>query len=283
MLSDFRPSDGHVRSTVASFDEGVAMDLGLTDRVAVVTGASRGIGLAIVRALVDEGVHVIAGARTTSEELEALEETGAVRAVQVDLADARGPSTLVELAGDRLDILVNNVGAAPPRLEGFVEVTDEQWNTSINLNFMAAVRSTRSAIPIMTAAGRGAIVNVSSVNAFLPDPLVIDYSAAKGALANFSKSLSKEVGPLGIRVNAVCPGPVSTALWLGDDGVAQTVARASGQSAEDVAASAASQSVTGRFTHPNEVADLVVLLASDRTGNVTGASYTIDGGLVTTL
>jgi NAD(P)-dependent dehydrogenase (short-subunit alcohol dehydrogenase family) len=259
------------------------MDLGLTNRVAVVTGASRGIGLAVVRALVDEGARVVAGAKSSSDELEALAKTGAVQPVEVDLADERGPSTLVAHAGDQLDVLVNNVGAAPPRLNGFVQVTDEEWYASINLNFMAAVRASRNAIPIMTAAGRGAIVNMSSVNAFLPDPAVIDYCAAKGALHNFSKSLSKEVGPRGIRVNAVCPGPVSTALWLGQGGVADTVSRASGQTPEDVAASAVAQSVTGRFTRPEEVADLVVLLASDRTSNVTGASYTIDGGLITTL
>jgi NAD(P)-dependent dehydrogenase (short-subunit alcohol dehydrogenase family) len=236
-----------------------------------------------VRALVDEGTRVVAGAKTSSEELEELAKTGAVQPVEVDLADEHGPSTLVAHASDQLDILVNNVGAAPPRVHGFVEVTDEEWQASINLNLMAAVRASRSAIPIMTAAGRGAIVNMSSVNAFLPDPGVIDYCAAKGALQNFSKSLSKEVGPQGIRVNAVCPGPVSTALWLGEGGVAQTVSRASGQKPEEVAAGAAAQLVTGRFTRPEEVADLVVLLASDRTSNVTGASYTIDGGLITTL
>jgi NAD(P)-dependent dehydrogenase (short-subunit alcohol dehydrogenase family) len=259
------------------------MDLGLTNRVAVVTGASRGIGLAIVRALVDEGARVIAGAKSSSDELEELARTGTVQAVQVDLADERGPSTLVAHAGDRLDILVNNVGIAPPRVNGFVHITDEEWYASINLNLMAAVRASRSAIPVMVAAGRGVIVNMSSVNAFLPDPGVMDYCATKGALHNFSKSLSKEFGPRGIRVNAVCPGPVSTSLWLGQGGVAETVSRASGQSAEDVAAGAAAQSVTGRFTQPEEVADLVVLLASDRTSNVTGASFTIDGGLITTL
>jgi NAD(P)-dependent dehydrogenase (short-subunit alcohol dehydrogenase family) len=259
------------------------MDLNLMDRVAVVTGASRGIGLAIVSALAAEGAHVIAGARTVSEELDKLVATGSVEAVQVDLADPNGPAALVEHAGDRLDILVNSVGGAPTRLDGFVAVTDEQWLATINLNFMAAVRSTRCAIPIMVGAGHGAIVNVSSVNAYLPDPGVIDYCASKAALSNFSKSLSKEFGPQGIRVNCVCPGPVSTDLWLGDGGVAATIAKASGQSAQDVAAGAAAQSVTGRFTRPSEVADLVVLLASDRTGNVTGASYAIDGGLVTTL
>ncbi len=259
------------------------MDLGLTDRVAVVTGASRGIGLAIARALIEEGARVVAGAKTSSDELDELAKTGAVQTVLVDLAEEHGPSTLVAEAGDRLDILVNNVGAAPPRVDGFVAVTDEQWIASINLNLMAAVRASRSAIPIMAAAHRGAIVNMSSVNAFLPDPGVIDYCAAKGALHNFSKSLSKELGPQGIRVNAVCPGPVSTALWLGEGGVAQTVSRASGKRPEDVAAGAAAESVTGRFTRPEEVADLVLLLASDRTSNVTGASYTIDGGLITTL
>jgi NAD(P)-dependent dehydrogenase (short-subunit alcohol dehydrogenase family) len=124
---------------------------------------------------------------------------------------------------------------------------------------------------------------VNSVNASLPDPLVIDYSAAKAALANFSKSLSKEVGPRGIRVNTVSPGPVSTGLWLGDQGVAASIAGATGAAAGDVAKQAAAQSVTGRFTRPEEVADLVLMLASDRTGNVTGADFAIDGGLITTL
>jgi NAD(P)-dependent dehydrogenase (short-subunit alcohol dehydrogenase family) len=259
------------------------LDLGLDGKVAVVTGASRGIGLAITRALVEEGAEVIAGARSSSEELDVLVKTGSVQVGLVDLSTADGPAQLVALAGSRLDILVNNVGAASPRLEGFLQVTDEQWLASINLDLMAAVRTTRAALTIMLAAGRGAIVNVCSVNAFLPDPAVIDYSAAKGALANFSKSLSKEVGPQGIRVNTVSPGPVATDLWLGEHGVAATVARASGVTPDDVAGGAARQSVTGRFTQPHEVADLVVLLASDRTANVTGANITIDGGLTTTL
>ena len=130
---------------------------------------------------------------------------------------------------------------------------------------------------------RGAIVNIVSVNAFLPDPELIDYCAAKAALANFSKALSKEVGPRGIRVNTVSPGPVSTGLWLGARGVAQTVAAAQGASAQDVAAHQAAEAPTGRFTAPEEVADLVLLLVGERAGNVTGADFVIDGGLVTTL
>jgi NAD(P)-dependent dehydrogenase (short-subunit alcohol dehydrogenase family) len=259
------------------------MDLGLQGSIAVVTGASKGIGLAVTRALVEEGAHVVAGARTSSAELETLVHAGSVQMVPVDLSTPDGPASLVAAAGDRIDILVNNVGAAHPRVGGFLTITDEDWLGTINLDLMAAVRATRSALPVMLAAGRGAIVMICSVNAYLPDPLVIDYSAAKGALANFSKALSKEVGPRGIRINTVSPGPVATDLWLGAGGVAETVASRTGAKPDEVAGGAAQQSVTGRFTRPNEVADLVLLLASDRTANITGANITIDGGLITTV
>jgi NAD(P)-dependent dehydrogenase (short-subunit alcohol dehydrogenase family) len=258
------------------------MDLGLDGRTAIVSGASRGIGLAVTRGLVAEGVHVTAGARKSSAELDEMAGTGMVRVVQVDLAEPDGPARLVAAAGDRIDILVNNVGAAPARPGGFGAITDEDWLASLTLDLMAAVRTTRAALPVMTAAGTGAIVNISSVNASLPDPGVMDYSAAKAALANFSKSLSKEVGPGGIRVNTVSPGPVATDLWLGDHGVAATVSQATGATAQDVQSQAAHQSVTGRFSRPEEVADLVVILASDRLANVTGADITIDGGLIPT-
>ena len=147
---------------------------------------------------------------------------------------------------------------------------------------MAAVRTTRAALPGMLAARNGAIVNICSVNSVLSDPAVLDYSAAKAALASFSKALSKEVGPHGIRVNTVSPGPVATDLWLGAGGVAATVGLATGARPEDIAQGAASAMLTGRFSRPEEVADLVVLLASDVTGNVTGADIRIDGGLVPT-
>jgi NAD(P)-dependent dehydrogenase (short-subunit alcohol dehydrogenase family) len=258
------------------------MDLGLSGRTAIVTGASRGIGLAVVRGLVAEGVRVTAGARKSSAELDELAGTGTVRVVEVDLAEPGGPAGLVAAAGDQIDILVNNVGSAPARPGGFGQITDEDWQASLTLNLMAAVRTVRAALPVMIAAGRGAIVSISSVNAFLPDPNVLDYSAAKAALANFSKSLSKEVGPHGVRVNTISPGPVATDLWLGDHGVAATVSRATGARPQDVQSQAAQQTVTGRFSRPEEVADLVVILASDRTANVTGADLTIDGGLIPT-
>jgi len=259
------------------------MDLQLNGKTAIVTGASRGIGLAITRGLVAEGVRVTAGAVKSSAELDELAGAGLVQVVEVDLADPGGPARLVAAAGDRIDILVNNVGSAPARPGGFAEISDEDWQATLTLNLMAAVRTTRAALPVMLAAGKGAIVNTSSVNAFLPDPGVLDYSAAKAALASFSKSLSKEVGPRGVRVNTISPGPVATDLWLGDHGVAATVSHATGASPQDVERQAAHQSVTGRFSRPEEVADLVLILASDRTANVTGANITIDGGLIPTL
>ena len=261
------------------------MDLELTGKRALVTGASKGIGLAIARSLVREGATVVAASRRSTPELDELVAGGGAQFISADLSTVEGPAALVAAAlrGGRLDILVNNVGAVKPRLGGFLSITDDEWLASPNLSFMAAVRTTHAVLPGMLAAGRGAIVTTGSVNATLPDPLVIDYSAAKSALASFSKSLSKEVGPNGIRVNTVSPGPVATELWLGEHGVAATVAGATGVDPAAVQKAAAGDSASGRFTQPEEVADLVVLLASGRAANVLGADFVIDGGLITTL
>ncbi|MDG4663212.1 oxidoreductase [Mycobacterium sp. 236(2023)] len=261
------------------------MDLHLTGKTAVVTGASKGIGLAIAGALVDAGAFVIAGARTCSDELRELEAAGNATFVPVDLAAADQPAQLISAAVERggLDILVNNVGAATPRPGGFATVTDDEWNATWNLGVMAAVRTTRAAIPELLKSESGSIVMIGSVNAFLPDPALPDYCAIKAALTNLTKGLSKELGPKGIRVNSVSPGPVVTPLWFGDGGVASTFADASGQSPEDVAQSVVENTPLGRFSTPAEVADLVVFLASDRAANITGADMTIDAGMITTV
>jgi NAD(P)-dependent dehydrogenase (short-subunit alcohol dehydrogenase family) len=261
------------------------MDLELADKVAVVTGASKGIGLAITRALVDEGARVVAGART----IDTLEGIDGVTPVALDLVAADGPALLVQRAVDEhggVDVLVNNVGAVRLRLDGFLGTSDEEFAWAMEMNFFAALRATRAAITHMLERDGGAIVNVASVNAFFqPDAGTIDYGAAKAALVNLSKSLAQEFGARGIRVNCVSPGPVSTDLWLGDHGVAATVAQATGVDA-DTARAAVVASIggfaTGRFTTPEEVATLVTLLASERLGNVTGVNYVIDGGLIKT-
>lgn len=258
------------------------MDLDLAGRTAVVTGASRGIGLAVVRALVAEGATVVAGARSPGS----LADLGpAVHPVAVDLGVPDGPEALVAAAVDLtggVDVLVNNVGGVTPRLGGFLSVTDDDWARTLDLDLMAAVRTMRAAIPHMTDRPGAAIVTVGSVNAYLPDPGVIDYSAAKAALTNLCKSLSKELGPA-IRVNTISPGPVRTDLWLGAGGVAERVGGAGGRAPEDVVREQEAAAATGRFTTPEQVADLVVFLASSRSGNTTGADVRIDGGLVTTL
>ena len=259
------------------------MEINLAGRTAVVTGSSKGIGLATVRKLAASGARVIAGAKSRSPEIDALTRGTQVIFAEVDLADAGGPAQLVATAGDRVDILVNNVGGARARPGGFLSITDDDWALSLTLNLMAAVRATRAALPGMLAAGSGAIVMTCSVNARLPDPAVLDYSAAKAGLAGFAKGLSKEVGPHGIRVNTVSPGPVATDLWLGRDGVAATFSQATGATPDDVQSQAAAESVTGRFSQPAEVADLVLYLVSDLAANITGADFTIDGGLVPTL
>jgi len=260
----------------------VIMDLDLTGKVAVVTGAGKGIGLATTKALVDEGAHVVAGSRTT-ENLDGLD---GVTPLAVDLATPEGPERLVRAAIDergRLDVLVNNVGAVRIRLEGFLGTSDDEFEWAMEMNFMIALRTTRAALAAMVEQGSGAIVNVASVNAFFqPDAGTIDYGAAKAALVNLTKSLSQEFGPKGIRVNAVSPGPVGTDLWLGEHGVAETVGAATGKDPDEVREAVTAGIATGRFTTPEEVATLITLLASDRLGNVTGANYVIDGGLIKT-
>jgi NAD(P)-dependent dehydrogenase (short-subunit alcohol dehydrogenase family) len=174
------------------------VDLGLDGAVAVVTGAGRGIGLAVAQTLVSEGVHVVAGARDPGPDLEVLVRAGKAHTLAVDLGTADGPGRLAELAlteFGRIDILVNNVGAVTPRTNGFLLVTDDEWTRSLTLNLVSAVRATRAVLPAMVTAGRGSIVTIASINASLPDPGVIDYSAAKAALVNFTKSVSKEFGP----------------------------------------------------------------------------------------
>jgi NAD(P)-dependent dehydrogenase (short-subunit alcohol dehydrogenase family) len=259
------------------------MDLELSGKVAVVTGASKGIGLAVVRSLVAEDAQVVAGALTV-DSLLGIER---VSAVPVDLVEPGGSERLVGEAvarHGRVDILVNNVGGVHTRVDGFLSVSDEDFERSLQLNFFAALRATRAAVAQMIEQGEGAVVNVASVNAFFhPDGLVIDYGAAKAALLNLAKALSQELGPKGVRINSVSPGPVATDLWLGGRGVAATIGQATGTSADAVREQAVAGMPTGRFTTPDEVATLVTLLASPKTANVTGSNYVIDGGLLKTM
>src|SRR5262249_16418110 len=175
------------------------MDLQLKGKVAVVTGASKGIGLAVVKALIAEGARVVAGAR----EIETLRSIAGVTAVAVDLTKPDGPGGVggraVEEHG-RVDVLVNNMGGVRLRLDGFMTLTDEDFQWALDVNFFSAVRATRAAVRSMLDHGGGTIVNVGSVNAFFqPDGGTIDYGAAKAALLNFSKALRSEERRVGER------------------------------------------------------------------------------------
>jgi NAD(P)-dependent dehydrogenase (short-subunit alcohol dehydrogenase family) len=264
------------------------MDLELTGRVAVVTGASKGIGLATVGTLLDEGARVVATSRRTTPELDALE--GDLLHVPADLMDPGAPAEVIARAVEAfggLDILVNNAGGPPPgsRLphDGFLGRSDADWRAMFEFNLFSAVRASRAAIPLLLERGGGAIVNVTSAVGRQPQLFNLDYAAAKAAMSNLTKALSEEFGMHGIRVNGVSPGPVLTPWWTDAGGVADVFAAQAGTDRESALATLAPemmQLTTGRLVEPQEIADAVVFLASPRSASTTGAEFVIDGGFL---
>ncbi|MEV6810079.1 oxidoreductase [Streptomyces sp. NPDC017405] len=255
------------------------MDLGLASKRAVVTGASRGIGLATVRLLAGEGVRVVGAARTITPELT---ETGAVT-VAADLSTAEGVTTLVDRAVAELggiDLLVNNVGAGDDmRPAGFLDTDDSEWQHTLDINLLTAVRVSRAVLPLLMRQG-GAMVNISSLASRMPAASPVAYSAAKAALTALGKSLAEEFGSHGVRVNTVSPGVVRTSVWQAPDGFGGKVAAAAGTDLDEYLERMPEtlQITTGRLLEPEEVATLVTFLLSDAAGNITGADYVIDGG-----
>lgn len=260
------------------------MDLRLTGKTAVVTGASKGIGLAAVEALTAEGMRVVAAARTITP---ALKETGAIT-VAADLSAPGAPARLVETAIAELggiDVLVNNVGGGDGggSVGGFLSFDDAAWQDTYELNLFTAVRTTRAALPSLLERS-GAIVNVSSNGARLPHAGPTPYTTAKAALTAFGKALAEEFGPRGVRVNTVSPGVTRTALWEAPDGYGASLAASLGVSHEDLLAGLPGSTgmVTGRLVEPSEVAALIAYLASPLAGSTTGTDHLIDGGAVKT-
>lgn len=267
------------------------MDLELKDHVTVVTGGSKGIGLAVTRTLLAEGARVVAVSRTHAPDLDELTDDRLTH-LGVDLMEAGAADRIVAHAVDTygaIDSLVNVAGGPPPGVEmprtSFMDASDAEWRAMFELNLFATVRLIRAAVPVMLRGGGGSIVNVSSAHARQPFPNA-DYSAAKAGLSNLTKALSEEYAPQGIRVNTVSPGPVRTPWWTEPDGVADILAARFGADRDQVMDDAIPEAVglsTGRLADPQEIADQIVLLVSPRSASTTGADIAVGSGMLKAL
>jgi NAD(P)-dependent dehydrogenase (short-subunit alcohol dehydrogenase family) len=257
------------------------MDLGLRDRVCVVTGSTGGIGLSTARLLADEGAKVVVTGRDPERVEAARVETGAVLGVVCDLAEPDTPETLLREARASLgavDCLVNNVGVAYQA--GFEELSDSQWDSMWQLNMMSVVRAIRAVLPEMRERGRGAIVNVSSTAGKRPSTSMPNYSVTKAAMLSLSRLVADLYAADGIRCNAVTPGPTATEAWLGAGGLADQQAERTGKTRDEVLAAVGAGRPLGRLAEPDEIANVIAFLCSDRASYVTGAAWSADGGTV---
>ena len=248
----------------------------------LVTGGTKGMGAAIVQLLHARGATIITTARSASEQLPA-----GVHFIAADLSIRQGIDTVIDGALRLLggvDILVNNVGGSGAPGGGALALDDDAWDRALNDNLLAAVRLDRALLPAMVAQRYGVIIHISSIQRSLPlFESTLAYAAAKAALSNYSKGLSKEFGPHGIRVNTVAPGFIeTTAAHAFIRRLAEHDNVSEEQSRQRVMESLGGIPI-GRPGKPEEVAELVAFLASDRARSIHGAEYVIDGGTVPTV
>jgi NAD(P)-dependent dehydrogenase (short-subunit alcohol dehydrogenase family) len=255
--------------------------LGLEGRRALVTGGTKGLGEAVVAALREAGATVLTTARSRPAHL-----AHADQFVTADVSTPEGCAVVAQAVRERLggiDVIVHVVGGSSAPAGGFAALDDHQWYRALDQNLFAAVRLDRALLPAMIAQGSGVIVHVTSIQRQLPLPeATLAYAAAKAALSNYSKGLSKEVSPKGVRVVRVSPGWIETD---GAVGLVQEIARQHGtdyEGARKIVMDSLGGIPIGRPAKPREVADLIAFLASPRAGFITGTEYVIDGGSVPT-
>jgi NAD(P)-dependent dehydrogenase (short-subunit alcohol dehydrogenase family) len=255
-----------------------------TPRTALVTGSSRGIGRATAVALARSGVRVALAARGRADLDDAAAEVVAAGPEPlVETCDFGEPAAILalfgrlEAAGFSSDILVNNVGVA--RIASFAEVDDEEWRRNWEVNVMSAVRCCRLALPAMKERGWGRVVNVSSSAGKRPSARWAAYGPTKAALQGLTIVLADELRRTGVTVNAVCPGPVRSSLWTAEDGLWSSVAHG-GEGKEEALARVGSDLPAGRMGEPEEVAEAISFLCSDRASWIHGAVLSVDGGSV---
>jgi NAD(P)-dependent dehydrogenase (short-subunit alcohol dehydrogenase family) len=255
--------------------------LGLEGKRALVTGGTKGVGEAVVAVLREAGVTVLTTARSRPENLSVVDHF-----VAADISSSEGCSAVAKAVGDRLsgvDIIVHVVGGSAAPAGGFAVLDDNEWHKALDQNLFAAVRLDRALLPAMVERGSGVIIHVTSIQDRLPLPdATIAYAAAKAALSNYSKALSKEVSPKGIRVVRVAPG------WVETEAAVRLATRLAEQAGTDyeggkqIIMKSLGGIPIGRPAKPKEVADLIAFLASPRAASINGTEYIIDGGTVPT-
>jgi 3-oxoacyl-[acyl-carrier protein] reductase len=238
------------------------MDFGIAGRVAVVTGGGRGIGAAVVERLRAEGAHVFDASRATG----------------VDVTAADAPERLADLVGAPVDILVNNAGTS--EVKAIADLTDADWQAQWELNVMGPMRLMRALVPGMAERGWGRVVNVTSSSGKRPSQTNAAYSVTKAAQLSLSRYFADAYAAAGVLVNAVAPGPVESQLWLADGGLADQAARARGITRDEVLDDQRAKVPLGRYARPEEVADVIAFLCSERASTVAGAAWSADGGTV---
>jgi NAD(P)-dependent dehydrogenase (short-subunit alcohol dehydrogenase family) len=255
--------------------------LQLEGKRALVTGGTKGVGQAVVATLREAGARVVTTARSRGEDV-----AHADYFVAADVSTAEGCAIVAEAVRDHLggiDIVVHAVGGSSAPAGGFAALDDDEWHKALDQNLFAAVRLDRALLPAMIAQGSGVIIQITSIQRQLPLPdATLAYAAAKAALSNYSKGLSKEVSPKGIRVVRVSPGWVETAAAVG---LVERIAHQHGtdhEGARKMVMDSLGGIPIGRPAKPREVADLVAFLASPRAASITGTEYVIDGGTVPT-